>query len=117
MNNFLQRLRKQSQSRADEWHRDQKWNIMEWGCAMAGEAGEACNVAKKIRRTEQGISKRKEENLQNSLEVLHEKLAEEIADTIIYLDMMAAHIGIDLEECVTKKFNKVSEEFGFQQKL
>lgn len=114
---FLKVLRAASTSRRDDWHHDMKWNVMEWGCAMAGEAGEACNVAKKIRRVQQGIQKRKEEGLPASLDILRAKLAEEIADTIIYLDLMAADQGIDLEEAVRKKFNQVSEEFGFPQRI
>lgn len=118
VDSFLKHLREQSSARADDWHHDQKWNVMEWGCAMAGEAGEACNVAKKIRRVEQGIQRRKEEGYGPvTLENLRAKLAEEIADTIIYLDLLAANQGIDIETAVTTKFNSVSEQFGFPQRL
>jgi len=80
---------------------------------MAGEAGEACNIAKKIRRVETQIARRKAEYKLP----LNAMLAEELADTFIYLDLLAARQGIDLAAGIRAKFNKVSEEFGFPERL
>lgn len=69
------------------------WSPLEWAGAMAGEAGEAANLCKKVRRLE---------------EVDPAKIGEEIADTIIYADLLAARLGINLEDAVRRKFNAVS---------
>lgn len=39
-------------------------------------------------------------------------LADELADVVIYLDILAAQLGIDLGEAVMKKWNKTSEKVG-----
>lgn len=115
---FLKNLRAANIARCDQWHGLHSWTVMEWGCAMAGEAGEACNVAKKIRRIEQGIAKRPEETQGAvSMAKQKEKLAEECADTLIYMDLLCAHQGIDLEAAIIKKFNSVSIEYGFPQRI
>lgn len=113
----FQKLRHANVSRCDQWHGISTWSVMEWACAMAGEAGEACNVAKKIRRIEQGIAKRKEETTPDAMKKQIAKLAEECADTLIYLDLLAASQGIDLEAAVIAKFNSVSEQYEFPQRL
>lgn len=80
------------------------WSPTDWGCAVAGEAGEACNVAKKMKRLEQGI----EPDKTLTREALVLQLADEIADTVCYLDLWAASLGIDLGAAVREKFNRVS---------
>lgn len=79
------------------------WSILEWAGAMAGEAGEATNVAKKIRRqrVQRGDDK-----------ATVELLGEELADTVCYAVLTAARVGINLGEAVVAKFNKVSREVG-----
>jgi NTP pyrophosphatase (non-canonical NTP hydrolase) len=44
-------------------------------------------------------------------------LAEEIADTVTYADLLAAHYGIDLAAAVADKFNRVSRRQGFPDRL
>ena len=39
-------------------------------------------------------------------------LADELADVVIYLDILAAQLGIDLGDAVMKKWNKTSEKVG-----
>jgi NTP pyrophosphatase (non-canonical NTP hydrolase) len=80
-----------------------EWSILEWAGAMSGEAGEATNVAKKIRR------KRIQRGDDKATVAL---LGEELADTICYATLTAARAGIDLGEAVVAKFNKVSKEIG-----
>lgn len=106
-------LRNANLSRVQDWHGLSDWSIMEWACAMAGEAGELCNVAKKIKRIETGIAKKPEEIGAN----LIPELAEEAADVLIYLDLVCASRGIDLAAAVRAKFNKVSEAYNFPQRL
>jgi NTP pyrophosphatase (non-canonical NTP hydrolase) len=87
------------------------WTPTDWGNAMAGEAGEACNQIKKLRRMYSGVewleyipSSRDEQLLAN--------IADELADTVIYLDLLAARMGLNLAEATTRKFNRVSQEKG-----
>jgi NTP pyrophosphatase (non-canonical NTP hydrolase) len=112
----LGELRAANASRVKDWHGGpgvQDWSVMEWGCAMAGEAGEACNVAKKIRRRDMKLARRGHEYTDD----LKAKLAEECADTLIYLDLLCLHQDIDLAAAVREKFNRISAEFGFPQRL
>ena len=85
------------------------WNPAEWACAMAGEAGEACNVAKKIKRLETGTNTSKDPQ---SLDEARELMASELADTVIYADLLAASLGIELGEAVRSKFNEVSRRMN-----
>lgn len=102
---FLTRLRQLSVERSEQcFFPLDDWNVLEWAGAMAGEAGETANVAKKMRRD-------------GSSPALQEQLGDEIADTIIYLDLLAASRGIDLEEVIARKFNRVSQKVGYEQEL
>jgi NTP pyrophosphatase (non-canonical NTP hydrolase) len=44
-------------------------------------------------------------------------LAEEIADTFIYLNLIAAEAGIDMYDAIAQKFNAVSARDGRPQRL
>ena len=88
------------------------WTRAEWFQAVLGELGEAANVAKKIKRIEQGIPGNDPDL---TLDELNAQLAEEIADTFIYLDLLAQSQGIDLEEAVMSKFNQKSAEIGYTE--
>lgn len=90
------------------------WTIMEWSAAMTGEAGEACNVAKKIRRFETGLGKF---NHGISQETLRHNYADELADTVIYADLAAAAQEIDLATAIIRKFNQDSRKHGSQSYL
>ncbi|MGB0903188.1 hypothetical protein, partial [Halocynthiibacter sp.] len=76
------------------------------------ELGEAANIAKKLNRVRDGITGNKE-----TPEELRQKLAGEIADTFIYLDLLAQSQGIDLEDAVIRTFNAKSEEIGYARKI
>jgi NTP pyrophosphatase (non-canonical NTP hydrolase) len=109
---FLQRLRTLNHQRVPSFgHSLHGWNALEWAAAACGECGEAANVAKKIKRIEDGCNVNA---AGKSRESLVSDLADEIADTIIYLDLLAAREGIDLEEAIANKFNAVSDRVGFQ---
>lgn len=93
-----------------------KWSIAEWTNALAGECGEACNIAKKLVRGDY--------NQDESIAVLLD-LAEELADVIGYADLCMSRVqhelqklGVEDEErlraartgdAVAAKFNKVSQ--------
>jgi NTP pyrophosphatase (non-canonical NTP hydrolase) len=76
------------------------WTPLEWGGAMAGECGEACNFLKKLRRKGKNAKPNKTEL---------KEIGHEIADVIVYADLLAEKMGIDLGEIVREKFNIVSK--------
>lgn len=78
------------------------WSPLEWGGAAAGEMGELCNLLKK---------KRRGENVDNKA------IADEIADTITYLDLLAQSLGIDMGDALISKFNVVSARVGYKLRL
>jgi hypothetical protein len=43
---------------------------------------------------------------------LRDKLARELADTFIYLDLLAQSAGLNLAETVTEVFNAKSKQIG-----
>ena len=98
--------------RCNEWHDINGWSLSDWAVAMAGECGEACNVIKKMNRQRDSIRNQDPENLE-----LVDALAEEIADTVTYAFLLAERCGFDMEDIVTRKFNKVSEKHGFSQRI
>lgn len=101
-------LRSANYSRCEEiFHPVEDWSLSEWTNALAGEVGEACNVAKKIRRMRDGTNQPKDPQ---TMEKAISMLADELADVIIYADLAAARMGIDLGDAIKKKFNRVSIE-------
>lgn len=80
------------------------WSPVLWALCAAGEMGEACNAIKKH-------FLRHEAN-PTTLEIGHE-----IADVIIYLDLLATSLGFHLEDLVAEKFNIVSERKGCEVML
>lgn len=76
------------------------WSLGEWCNAVTGELGEAANIIKKIKR----------EDL--TLEEAKQDLADEIADVVTYLDILAKQAGIDLGKATISKFNRISQRVG-----
>lgn len=110
-------LAAQNYKRCRRWHPKgiNEWSLSDWGIAAAGEMGEACNVIKKLNRLRDGLQGNKIGEMTET--ELKEKLGDELADTIIYLDLIAARVGLSLAECVRRKFNAVSNREGFPEKL
>lgn len=87
---------------------EQSWSLAEWTNALAGEVGEACNIAKKCGRslaTDPDVDDVKED------------LAFELADVVTYAAIIANKLGISLNDYMIKKFNIVSERRGSDLKL
>lgn len=78
------------------------WGVTDWGCAIAGETGELCNLLKKVKRGD---------------EVDPIAIQEEIADIVIYCDLLASYLRFDLEKAIIHKFNKTSDKLGSKVKL
>lgn len=102
-------------SRKARWHGvPDPWSLADWSNAMCGEAGEAANVVKKIRRLDLGM---RQWRTPDNREELLNKLGKEIADTFLYLNLLADAAGIDMEAAIVQKFNEVSEAEGFPERL
>lgn len=91
-------------------HQLDSWSLSDWLTATAGELGEAANIIKKLNRVRDGIPGNSE-----TPEQLRENLADEIADTAIYLDLLAQAAGFDLETIREKKFQKTNKKIGFTE--
>lgn len=93
------------------FHGIEEWTPSDWACAMAGEAGEAANVVKKIR-----LLGRRPESIPREdwpkFDELRNALKKELADVIAYADLLAQRMEINLGEAVAEKFNEVSKRVG-----
>lgn len=110
---FFESLREANLSRLPrfghgELHDRGAWNAMGWGCAIGGECGELLNLLKKYERQMASDPPRN---------ILLPQIGREIADVIIYLDLLAAYLGIDLQKFTAVKFNEVSYRTGFPERL
>lgn len=76
------------------------WALSAWSNAVCGELGEAANIIKKVERGD------------CTLDEARQMLADELADVVIYLDLLAFRAGINLGEAVVDKFNRTSVRVG-----
>ena len=76
------------------------WSPADWLTAVVGELGEYANNMKKVKRGD------------FSLNEARQKIAHELADVVIYLDILAKQLDIDLGAAIVEKFNIVSERVG-----
>ncbi len=77
-----------------------KWPIQNWALAIAGEAGELCNLIKKTLRGDFTVEDKIEEILL------------ELADVITYCDLAITELGADTEKVLLAKFDLVSKRHG-----
>jgi len=123
-----------NRARTRRWHDGGGvWHASDWSNALSGEAGELvealidalgfegrvgalCNTIKKVRRHETHVV---HANTYNTppLGELDQQVKDEIADVFLYLDLLAYHFGLNLEDCIFPKFNRVSEAQGFPERL
>jgi NTP pyrophosphatase (non-canonical NTP hydrolase) len=105
----FQTLRIQNVKRCEKaFHSVDGWSESDWACAAAGEMGEICDAIKKRRRgwDKPGVTAPSVDDV-----------GKEIADTICYLDLLAARLNIDLSAAVRDKFNEVSDRVGSDVRL
>lgn len=105
-------LRSANEARQAHWGGTDNWTLADWSNAVAGEVGEACNVVKKIRRTELGTTGNKKPT-----DAYYDQLETEIGDALIYLDLLAAKAGLTLDGCVSRAFNEKSAELNMPVRL
>lgn len=108
MMEFSDRNRRRCESPNGFNHALSSWSLSDWVTAVAGELGEAANVVKKLNRVRDGIPGNKETEAELRL-----MLADEIADTVIYLDLLAQAAGFDLQQIRDAKFAKTSAKIGY----
>jgi NTP pyrophosphatase (non-canonical NTP hydrolase) len=96
-------LRRANEIRQREWDPTDAITLAYRGNELAGEVGEACNVIKKLERERIGL---------RGSRVTKEQLAEELADAIICIDLIAMQAGIKLDQAVADKFNATSMKYG-----
>ncbi len=77
------------------------WTPHEYACALAAEVGEVCGALKGDRQHEQD----------------RRRAAVELADVVLFADMLVTRLGFRLEDMIRYKFNKVSEKYGSEVKL
>jgi len=84
------------------------WSDAEWLEAVLGELGEYANLKKKIRRGDL-------DNLpEESRRIM---LAKELADVVVYLDILAFRLGIDLGKATADKWDEVSQRVGLDMRI
>lgn len=105
---FLKNLREVNKTRSAAWSKGTAFPLSFHATELAGETGEVCNDIKKLYRLQHG--------LEGGVDTMP-NLREELADVIICADLLAMKLDINLEEEITKKFNKVSEKYGFKERL
>ncbi|MGV2975222.1 MazG-like family protein [Roseibium alexandrii] len=101
-------LREANITRQKEWPGNDQADIAFRGLEVAGEFGEVAEALKKYLRGTRGI-KGSTADLQD--------VADEMADAIIALDLLADQMGIDLGAAVTRKFNRTSKKYGLVTRL
>lgn len=103
----------------NHFHKVTDWKPWEWSNAMAGECGEACNITKKMDRIWPSCEYKQNWNKPEDqrMEELKERLGKEIADVVIYADLLATSLGYNLGDLVIQKFNEKSDEIGSDIKL
>lgn len=94
-------------------HPIESWSLSDWMTATMGELGEAANIVKKMNRIRDNITNTGDPN---SVE-LRQMLSDELADTYIYLDLLAQAAGFKLADIVASKFEKTSQKIGYSRDL
>ena len=105
--------------RCERWHPDgiEEWSALEWAGAMAGEAGEAANSAKKLRRIELGMKSIEASHLLTDEQLQRHNIAKECADTILYALLLMKRVGVESPATVIADvFDEKSIQYGFSER-
>ncbi len=87
-------------------HKIDSWTLSDWATAISGETGEMCNYVKKLKRLKDGVQPDKDKNLTETEIIAN--IGRELADIVIYADLMATRLNMKLGFEVIKKFNETS---------
>lgn len=99
-------------ARCLKWHPQgiASWSASDWLTAVTGELGELASLLKMRNRERDGLPG-------NKFSPTNRQVADELADVLTYLDLLAAMLGVDLGLAAAKKFNEVSERVGFPDRI
>lgn len=101
----------------ESFHNIMEWSPTDWACAFAGEAGEVCNAVKKLRRLTGPTKESGRANTPTDANSIIEQIGGELADAVIYADLLAQRLGLSLDAEIIKKFNIVSDRVGSKYKI
>ncbi len=99
---------------AESFYPIESRSLLYWATAVSEEAGEICRGVKRFFDRRYAEHRHPEDNLSEDERAY---LKKEIADVVMYLDLLAARAKIDLGEAVREKFNEVSDRVGSPIKL
>lgn len=86
------------------------WSPSDWLTAVTGELGELASLLKMRNRERDGLPG-------NKFSPTDKQVADEIADVLTYLDLLAEVLGVNLGQAAASKFNEVSERVGFPDRI
>lgn len=106
------RFREANVRRCAKWHPAgiESWSSSDWLTAVTGELGELASLLKMRNRERDGLPG-------NKFSPSDKQVADEIADVLTYLDLLAAALGVDLGAAAVAKFNEVSARVGFPDRI
>lgn len=106
------RFREANVTRCVKWHPKgiDSWSPSDWLVAVTGELGELASLLKMRNRERDGLPG-------NKFSPTDKQIADELADVLTYLDLLAATLGVDLGRAAAQKFNEVSERVGFPDRI
>lgn len=99
-------------ARCVKWHPEgiASWSPSDWLTAVTGELGELASLLKMRNRERDGLPG-------NKFSPTQKQIADELADVLAYLDLLAEVLGVDLGRAAVEKFNEVSERVGFSDRI
>ena len=105
-------FRKANVARCLKWHPAgiASWSPSDWLTAVTGELGELASLLKMRNRERDGLSG-------NKFSPTQKQIADELADVLTYLDLLAEVLGVDLGRAAVEKFNEVSQRVGFPDRI
>lgn len=105
-------FRQANVTRCLKWHPAgiESWSPSDWLTAVTGELGELASLLKMRNRERDGLPG-------NKFSPTDKQIADELADVLTYLDLLAAALGVDLGRAAVEKFNEVSERVGFPDRI
>lgn len=98
--------------RCIKWHPQgiESWSPSDWLTAVAGELGELASLLKMRNRERDGLPG-------NKFSPTDKQIADEVADVLTYLDLLAYVLGVDMGKAAAEKFNAISERVGFPDRI
>lgn len=99
-------------ARCIKWHPQgiESWSPSDWLTAVTGELGELASLLKMRNRERDGLPG-------NKFSPTQKQIADELADVLTYLDLLAEVLGVDLGRAAAEKFNEVSQRVGFPDRI